>query len=140
MLETTVGFRDVELSIGVTFLGAACSGLKPDKWHKILASQVVGQFTNVYTKRDLLLLLYTVSEHDWAAGRNRQLEKCSQDGGRNFSQDTGKEPVVSREPYSFRLKNFDLMSLVCTQDYFSTGHTDYLTQLEVVMSYIHSRN
>ena len=58
-----IGATDILQNI--TFLGGAVDKLDKDKhkqlWMRILSSQVPGQVKNVYTKKDAILLLYTVS-------------------------------------------------------------------------------
>ena len=63
----------------VTFLGGATGLLdKPNKtelWQKILSSQIPGQISNVYTKRDWILILFSTTEVNWALGRSPVFEK-----------------------------------------------------------------
>lgn len=58
----------------VTFLGGAIDCLDKTKhselWQKILSDQIPGTIKNVYTKKDFMLLLYTITGLDWAIGRN----------------------------------------------------------------------
>jgi hypothetical protein len=39
-------------------------------WQKILSDQIPGTIKNVFTKKDFMLLLYTITGLDWAIGRN----------------------------------------------------------------------
>ena len=57
-----------DLIQNVTFMGGAID--RPDKektrelWAEIFSSTVSGQISNVYTKKDLILLLYSLCEVD----------------------------------------------------------------------------
>lgn len=94
----------------MTFLGGAVDQLDKQKscqmWQTILSRQVPGQIKNVYTKRDLILLLYTLAESDWALGRNATFDGKVV-GARNFSYDKLNQQVVSDE-VCFAFKNYDL--------------------------------
>ncbi len=61
---------------------------KTELWQKILASQVPGQIRNVFTKRDLILIFYSIAEKGWSLGRNAVFEKNS-DKHRNYNYDQG---------------------------------------------------
>jgi hypothetical protein len=71
----------------VTLLGGATNCLDNPKnsqlWNSILSAQVAGQIKNVFTKRDLVLLLYSASEVDCAVGRSACFTEKSP-AGRNF--------------------------------------------------------
>ena len=41
-----------------------------DLWATILNCQIPGVVKNVYTRKDAILLLYSVAEFDYAIGRN----------------------------------------------------------------------
>ena len=63
-----------EVLQNVTFLGGAVDILDKAKhkalWTQILSQSVAGPIKNVYTRKDAILLLYSVSQFDWAIGRN----------------------------------------------------------------------
>lgn len=56
-------------------MGAAIDKLDREKtkglWSNILSSTVAGEIRNVYTKRDLILIMYSICETDTSAGRNK---------------------------------------------------------------------
>jgi hypothetical protein len=92
---------------------------------------VPGKIKNVFTKRDLILLIYTATERDYAIGRNPVF--VSRDC-RNPAYDEGGEPMVSDTP-SFWLKNFDLQSLG-HDSVMGVGHTDYRSNLLQILEFI----
>ena len=63
-----------DLIQNVTFMGGAIDRLDREKtralWSNILSSVVPGQIRNVYTKKDLILILYSICEIDESVGRN----------------------------------------------------------------------
>jgi len=120
-------------------LGGATNLLDKQKngelWQRILSSQVPGQIKNVFTKRDLILLLYTFSEKGWSLGRNPVFE-INSEKHRNFNYDKGEEMLVApKELTTFRLTNFNLWSLA-SDDIGGIGHTNYRSNLDKILSFI----
>jgi len=67
-----LGAHDIIQSL--TFMGGAVDKLDKPKhkelWTQILTDTVPGTIKNVYTKKDAILLLYQISQVDYAIGRN----------------------------------------------------------------------
>ena len=78
-LKTLHAFGAHNVVQNVTFMGAAVDVLdKPkieQRWVNIFASTVSGTIKNVYTKWDVILLLYSASQHDFSLGRNPVFNK-----------------------------------------------------------------
>ena len=94
-----------------------------------------GQITNVYTKRDLILMLYSFAEKGWSLGRNAVFEENS---GiyRNFKYDKGSESLVApHELVTFSLTNYNLWSLA-SDDIGGIGHTNYRSNLKNILAFI----
>lgn len=120
----------------ITFLGGAIDCLDKSKhtqlWQKILSDQIPGTIKNVYTKKDFMLLLYTITGLDWAIGRNAIF--IQKTAVRNFALDNGTELVVSQSA-SFKLKNYDLKSLA-SESCSVVGHTNYKANLKNILEFI----
>ena len=78
-LKTLHAFGAHNVVQNVTFMGAAVDVLdKPkieQRWVNIFASTVSGTIKNVYTKWDVILLLYSASQFDHSLGRNKVFYK-----------------------------------------------------------------
>ena len=64
-----------DLIQNVTLMGGAIDKLDRDKtkqlWATILSTVIPGEIRNVFTKKDLILLMYSICETDHSAGRNK---------------------------------------------------------------------
>jgi hypothetical protein len=62
----------------VTFLGGATDirlGVKEDYWVKVFSNTVNGTIKNVYTWKDLILILFLLSERKSSIGRKAIMKK-----------------------------------------------------------------
>ena len=106
----------------VTFMGGAINRLDRDKsreqWSTILSQIIPGEIKNVYTKKDLVLLLYSASEQGKSTGRNNifpepflgaKRTNLLAEGGQNTKN---KLPAIaSPGDLAFSLRNFNIWSL-----------------------------
>ena len=97
---------------------------KSELWQIILSSQVPGQIRNVFTKKDCILLLFSITEVDSSLGRSAVFEKNAE-RYRNFDSDEGQVMLVEqRNIFTFRLSNFNIWSLAA-ENIGGVGHMSY---------------
>ena len=78
-MKTLHFLEALSLMQNVTFLAGAMSKLDKDArtkafWAEIFSKSVNGEVRNVYTKKDFTLILFSISQLRWSAGRDQSLE------------------------------------------------------------------
>jgi len=135
-LRTLNGLQANSLIQNVTFMGAAISQFDRNAqtqavWSKIFSQTINGSIRNVYTKKDMILLLYTSSQLRYSTGRNQVMAEASE-GLINTTLSNESTPVVIEKRDVFSLKNYDISGLPCeiaTIKILGIGHNDYRDNL-----------
>ena len=116
---------------------------------RILSETIPGQVQNVYTAKDLILILYSISQTDWAMGRNPMFVKQKQGERENMiEEDPNKAEFASlsvvAQPHQqpFTVKNYSIWSLNPGHDknyILGIGHMQYRAQLDLILHFIDFR-
>ena len=92
----------VEVLQNITFMGGAVDVLDKAKhkalWTMILSQSIPGSIKNVYTRKDAILLLYSISEFDWAIGRNPMFVKQTKGVRSNILYEDPTKPQFASLP------------------------------------------
>ena len=109
-------------------------------WSNILSATVPGQIRNVYTKKDLILILYSLCEVDESVGRN--VIFTEQFLGEKRTNLLAQEElnqnlpaVASETDMAFSLRNFNIWALE-SQAFLGIGHCQYREYLSLILNYI----
>jgi len=103
-------------------------------WQNIFSSQIPGSIKNVYTKKDMILLLYSAGERDSAIGRNALFvdESPKVRNLANPDKTSVYEKLVCEQ--AFCLYNYDLSNM--GTDFLGIGHADYRKNLFKILTFI----
>ena len=106
-------------------------------WVRIFSHSVNGTIKNVYTWKDLILLLYMMSEKRKSIGR-RAIMKNRKENLKNKELLSKDELVVYSNDGCFELKNIDLSPIInlSKQDLSSLGHFYYRKKMIELLRYI----
>ena len=143
-LKTLHMLGATEIIHNVTFMGGAVDRIDRPKsrelWAQILSSILSGEVKNVYTKKDLILLLYSMCETAFSQGRSTVFERRML-GSRRTNLHAEEESyqsdlvIASEDDWAFRLRNYNIWSLK-SSSFFGLGHLQYRDQLRLILEYI----
>lgn len=146
-LKTLHALGASQIIHNVTFMGGAIDRLDRAKtrhlWTSVLSTVVAGEIKNVRTKKDLILILYSICETTESQGRNDIFNSQFVEARRtNLLADRERSlelPAVAQVgDTAFRLRNFDLWSLP-SKNLIGIGHLQYRDYLTLILRYIQFR-
>lgn len=120
----------------VTFLGGAADISKKENvdWPSIFSNVVSGRVSNVYSEKDLTLILYNFSQQKSAIGRRKVFED---DENNIENKNASDKDIAVKDCNRYIFRNFDISDLIIfKEDFWTLGHMIYRKKMLDIFAHI----